>query len=118
MKNKIKQRKAGKAKKHSHRPVRLNETTGKPRKWICYNHSAIDSRLQEVEVCYFYGRGPGGIWMNLPLDLLLNMTDSAERRAVYMRRVANERQGAQLTESELRYCELEGIKPEDYRKAL
>lgn len=111
---------------------KINPNTGKPRKWICLNHSGIDYALEIEEAIYHYAYLAGKLkdagkiaqaspYYAMPLGLLRRMIDEREGNLLYMATAYKERLDAVVTftEAEARYCEAEGIPKEDYlaRKA-
>lgn len=107
-------------KKDTKKQPKVNQYTGRERKWVCGNCRRVDELLEFVETFYaawYRGMGCGGAYMVMPNEALKEFSDTLGRMAKGMANALAQKEGTALTESELRYCELEGIEPGDYLKA-
>jgi hypothetical protein len=89
-------------------PTRLNEYTGKPRKFICYHNLHADGIIKIGEAMSVFNTPREGYRYDIiPLDICQKLVKSLELYAGGLRMSIGRRNP--LTESETRYCELEGI---------
>jgi hypothetical protein len=97
----------------------MNHRIGKPRKWVCYNHSLTDGILEDAEILFHYyweSRKMGFYccYDAIPLELLRNLITSCEQRLRGLTSSLERRSEIALTEAEKRYCEMEGINPAEF----
>ena len=111
----------------------VNKYTGKPRRWTygAHNTGTVNVLLEMAEAQAHFGNKGWDVW---PLDVLKKMYDELQfiagnkltptlielgcdpTGAHGMLLQIEQRESRILTDAELRYCELEGIKPEDFKR--
>src|SRR5215469_3722708 len=103
------------------RAVRLNQFTGKPRKWTCADNIAIDTKLEEAEMWHYFSKvakakGAAFAVEVVPIEILRRLVEQDRHTLGMIEKFLNEREP--LTEAEKRYCEAEAIPPEYFIRSL
>ena len=114
------------SKKKTRKERPRNPVTGRMRKWVCYDYPEFDQLLLQMETDFFLK------WQHMTIfnqvrDRLGKERETwslSEARAMIARlqvsaiRVVRSVMEFPLTETELRYCELEGIDPDDFSQRV